>query len=80
MSYETKPSLWTGKERRLRSLLTREDSTIARVQGVRLPVHLNVCVSGHFNNLASGGIPALSAFSRKKHAGAAVSPTSKLLK
>ena len=24
-----------------------------RVQGVRFPVHLGVCVSGHFNNLAA---------------------------
>jgi len=33
-----------------------------------------------FQRLSSGGIPAPSAFSREKHAGAAVSPTAKSLK
>jgi hypothetical protein len=49
-------------------------------KGCAPPFYSDVYVSGHFNNLANGGIPAPSAFSREKHAGAAVSPTAKSLK
>jgi len=57
------------------------------------PTKYKVCVQGavifpslrclrhrYFQWLSSGGIPAPSAFSREKHAGAAVSPTAKSLK
>ena len=52
----------------------------ARVQGVRSPASLWRLRVLLFQWLSSGGIPAPSAFSREKHAGAAVSPTAKSLK
>jgi len=53
---------------------------MVHVQGVCLPVSLRRLRVWSFQRLSSGGIPAPSAFSRKKHAGAAVSPTAKSLK
>jgi hypothetical protein len=44
------------------------------------PVFLSCLRVWSFQRLSSGGIPALSAFSREKLAGAAVSPTAKSLK
>jgi hypothetical protein len=50
------------------------------VHGMCSPASLR-CLRGlSFQQLSSGGIPAPSAFSREKHAGAAVSPTAKSLK
>jgi hypothetical protein len=44
------------------------------------PVSLCCLRDWSFQRLSSRGIPAPSAFSRKKHAGAAVFPTAKPLK
>jgi hypothetical protein len=56
------------------------DSNKIRVHKVCLPVSLWCLRVLSFQRLSSGGIPAPSAFSREKHAGAAVSPTAKTLK
>jgi len=53
---------------------------IVRIQAVRFPVSLWRLRVWSFQRLSSGGIPPPSAFSREKHAGAAVSPTAKSLK
>jgi hypothetical protein len=53
---------------------------IVRLQGKRFPVSLGRLRVWSFQYLSSGGIPAPSAFSREKHAGAAVSPTAKVMK
>jgi len=49
-------------------------------RGCAPPFYSGVYMPGHFNDLASVGIPAPSAFSRENHAGAAVSPTANSLK
>jgi hypothetical protein len=48
--------------------------------GVAPPFHFGVYVSGHFKDLTEGAFLPPPAFSLKKHAGAAVSPTVKSLK
>ena len=62
----------------LRNLILSNQTV--RVQGVRSPASLRCLRVWSFQRLSSGGIPAPSAFSREKHAGAAVSPTAKSLK
>jgi hypothetical protein len=49
-------------------------------RGCASPFHSDVCVSGHFNNLAAGAFLPPQRSPAKKRAGAAVSPTAKLLK
>jgi hypothetical protein len=51
-----------------------------RVQGCAPPFHSDVYVSGHFNNLVAVAFLPPPRSPAKKPAGAAVSPTAKLLK
>jgi hypothetical protein len=52
------------------------------IHGVFFPVYSDVYVTGHFNDPAQAGRchSSSAAFSRKKYAGVAVSPTAKPLK
>jgi hypothetical protein len=68
------------EHRRFYLLLKRIGIIKVRALGMCSPVSLRCLRVWSFQRLGSGGIPAPSAFSRKKHAGAAVSPTAKPLK